>query len=468
MDSKTMLIAMLIFKILATLFFFYFAVRIIIKFSKDPKITLVHMLLAFMLTALFFQPGLHSIISFLRSVISGHFLSGFISGTGDPVGSGIKPNAVDPNLAWFNGILFILLFMIMSYFIKFIFNYQYESTTEPNAGRAKSNALQNLVVIFLLTLSIYFSISAIIAVPVFNFEPNYDLKLSDQLRAELDTLAQNDTIIQKEYVKFVTDDPAEQDNHVDSVLEDTKIYEDNILEINSIFRDIETLKNRAVNRMKVTDLSDITPKLKLRDKSYLTTWYLLNRTNLLNYMYAQESFIHNFTNELRYETNLDPDTIKVMLKTDLALVKPTITDLKERPSLGSDLGVFTFFTGWLMESESYSLVVIIGLIGFGLLGAAGSTFIREQRTKANPQLLIEDLPGVMIKGFTAAIVVFLGVQGGLAVLTNNDSELNAYALFFVSFVAAVFSDDAWAWAKGKFGKEFKVEENPNPGNNPQT
>ena len=121
-----------------------------------------------------------------------------------------------------------------------------------------------------------------------------------------------------------------------------------------------------------------------------------------------------------------------------------------------------------MESESYSLVVIIGLIGFGLLGAAGSTFIREQRTKANPQLLIEDLPGVMIKGFTAAIVVFLGVQGGLAVLTNSDSELNAYALFFVSFVAAVFSDDAWAWAKGKFGKEFKVEENPNPGNNPQT
>ncbi|MFZ1677665.1 MAG: hypothetical protein WAT91_10355, partial [Saprospiraceae bacterium] len=78
--------------------------------------------------------------------------------------------------------------------------------------------------------------------------------------------------------------------------------------------------------------------------------------------------------------------------------------------------------------------------------------------KTNQSLLIEDLPGVMIKGFTAAIVVFLGVQGGLAVLTNTETDVNAYALFFVTFVAAVFSEDAWSWAKGKFGSTFPGEE----------
>ncbi len=78
-------------------------------------------------------------------------------------------------------------------------------------------------------------------------------------------------------------------------------------------------------------------------------------------------------------------------------------------------------------SESYSLVIIIRLIGFGLFGTGGSIFIREQSIKTNQSLLIEDLPGVMIKGFTAAIVVFLGVQGGLAVLTNTETDVNAYA-----------------------------------------
>ncbi|MGB3078284.1 MAG: hypothetical protein WBB31_04330, partial [Saprospiraceae bacterium] len=175
------------------------------------------------------------------------------------------------------------------------------------------------------------------------------------------------------------------------------------------------------------------------------------------------AFIHTFTNQLQYQNNLDQASIRSLLQTEFALTKPSITDLKERPSLGSDLGVFTFFTGWLLMSESYSLVIIIGLIGFGLLGAGGSTFIREQTIKNNQSLLIEDLPGVMIKGFTAAIVVFLGVQGGLAVLTNTETDVNAYALFFVTFVAAVFSEDAWSWAKGKFGSTFPGDKNGNGG-----
>ena len=79
--------------------------------------------------------------------------------------------------------------------------------------------------------------------------------------------------------------------------------------------------------------------------------------------------------------------------------------------MGTDLGVFTFFAGWLLGLESYSLVIIIGLIGFGLLGAAGSTYIRERNNKEENKPLIDDLTGVLIKGFTAAIVVLLGVQG---------------------------------------------------------
>ncbi|MFZ1678598.1 MAG: hypothetical protein WAT91_15060, partial [Saprospiraceae bacterium] len=462
MDSKTMYTAMLVFKIIAIVILLYFAFRIIFKFSKDPLISLVHKLLALLLTSFFFQPGLIAVIGLIRTVVSGQFFSSFIKDSSDSL-TNIKGKGSDPNLMWSNLVLFIILFMIMSYFMKYIFNYSNDNSAEPGATKIKSNAIQNLIVVFIFVLSIYFSISAIIAVPIFNFEPNYESNLADVLRSEIDSLAKNDTLIKKDYIQFLTGDPAEHNTHVDSVLQDTRVYEDNILEINSIFRDIETLKSRAVNRMKMTDLSDITPRLKLKDKSQLATWYLTNRTNLLNYLYSQETFIHNFTNELQYQTNLDHASIKNLLATEQTTTKPDITELKERPSLGSDLGVFTFFTGWLLMSESYSLVIIIGLIGFGLLGAGGSTFIREQTIKTNQSLLIEDLPGVMIKGFTAAIVVFLGVQGGLAVLTNTETDVNAYALFFVTFVAAVFSEDAWSWAKGKFGRTFPGEKNANGG-----
>ncbi len=462
MEIKTMDTAMLAFKIIAIVILLYFAFRIIYKFSKDPQITLVHKLLALLLTSFFFQPGLIAVIGLIRSVVSGQLFTSFIKESSDSL-TNIKGKGSDPNLMWSNLVMFIILFMITSYFMKYIFNYQKDSAAEPGVTRTKSTAIQNLIVVFIFILSIYFSISAIIAVPIFNFEPNYESNLADLLRTEIDSLAKNDTLIKKDYIQFIKGDPAENSAHIDSVLQDTRVTEDNILEVNSIFRDIETLKSRAVNRMKMTDLSDITPRLKLKDKSQLATWYLTNRTNLLNYLYSQETFIHNFTNELQYQTNLDHASIKNLLATEQTTTKPDITELKERPSLGSDLGVFTFFTGWLLMSESYSLVIIIGLIGFGLLGAGGSTFIREQTIKTNQSLLIEDLPGVMIKGFTAAIVVFLGVQGGLAVLTNTETDVNAYALFFVTFVAAVFSEDAWSWAKGKFGSTFPGEKNESGG-----
>jgi hypothetical protein len=123
--------------------------------------------------------------------------------------------------------------------------------------------------------------------------------------------------------------------------------------------------------------------------------------------------------------------------------------LPERPRLGSGLGPFRWVSAWLLRTESLALALITGMLGFGLLGAAASTFVREHtdepgRSKDDP--LVKDLTGVVIRGGSAAVVVFLGVMGGLAVFSSRDPNPNPYVLLFTCLVGAVFSERVWTWA----------------------
>jgi hypothetical protein len=59
---------------------------------------------------------------------------------------------------------------------------------------------------------------------------------------------------------------------------------------------------------------------------------------------------------------------------------------------------------------------------------------------------VSDLAGVALRGISAAIVVFLAVQGGLAVLSGAGSDPNPYVLLLACFVTAVFSERVWQTA----------------------
>jgi len=127
--------------------------------------------------------------------------------------------------------------------------------------------------------------------------------------------------------------------------------------------------------------------------------------------------------------------------------------MPERRGLGSDLGIFSFIASWILKTESSSLALIVGMFGFGLLGSASSTFIREKATRtadASGGPLVSDLTGVIIRGLSAAILVFLAVEGGLAVFgvaTATNPEPNPFVVFFTCLIAAVFSDAIWIRAR---------------------
>ena len=168
--------------------------------------------------------------------------------------------------------------------------------------------------------------------------------------------------------------------------------------------------------------------------------------------------------QLAATTPYDANEEQAMLQNYDAAVNPchavmTFEPIPKRPPLGSNLGPFRYVASWLLQTESLPLVLIVGMFGFGLLGSACSTFVREKGTKDPDAPLVEDLGGVVIRGLSAAIVVFLAVEGGLAVFSASNNDPNPYVLLFTCLVGAVFSETVWEWARQKLLKEgLKIEE----------
>jgi hypothetical protein len=127
--------------------------------------------------------------------------------------------------------------------------------------------------------------------------------------------------------------------------------------------------------------------------------------------------------------------------------------IPERPELGSNLGPFSNVASWLLKTESLPLAQIVGMLGFGLLGSAISSLVRRKSVKLNQgKPIVEDLGIFVIRGATAAVVVFLSVKGGLAIFTSGNGEPNPYVLLFTCLVGAVFSEDVWQRAGEWFKK----------------
>jgi hypothetical protein len=118
------------------------------------------------------------------------------------------------------------------------------------------------------------------------------------------------------------------------------------------------------------------------------------------------------------------------------------------PEPGQGWGPFGMVAKWLLKTRSMPLTLISGMLGFGLLGAAISSYVRGKAGAPSGQH-IPDLAGVIIRGISAAIVIFLAVEGGLSLFSSGNHDLNPYVLFFTCLVGAVFSESVWDWAVDK-------------------
>jgi hypothetical protein len=107
---------------------------------------------------------------------------------------------------------------------------------------------------------------------------------------------------------------------------------------------------------------------------------------------------------------------------------------------------------WLVSKESLPLTLILGLMGFGILGATISSLVRRSIGVAKATsdgAYVTDIVGDVSRGLSAAMLVFLAAYGGLAVFGAADAQPNAYVLLFVCLAGAAFSDEVWKWTQKK-------------------
>lgn len=122
---------------------------------------------------------------------------------------------------------------------------------------------------------------------------------------------------------------------------------------------------------------------------------------------------------------------------------------------------------WLQEDRgSRPILMIMGLVGFGLLGAAIRTMGKPEdnlvvdrqaavqvggQARTAPKLNPTEFGKIIVQGVGAAMVVFLAFQAGSLVFSGQAANSPFPQLLF-SFLGAVFAQEVWEWGAGALAK----------------
>jgi hypothetical protein len=389
----------------------------------------------------------------------------------------------------------------------------FKSTGETDQNKQVTDIVrQNIILGLVFSLSIYLSLAAIITVPYFTENKEQELKeepLKDYLdrvkagydnntfksfspekpKFEIDSavLLSTDKIQNQQAKSYVNQIYSSWYENFSANMRLRKSTEDALVQENEIFKNKLIAEESNIISAYNTEAVNLKSKLKLSFKSSLSDYYRYfaesntNRTNMIKRL-VQTGDDELKRDLLNFKRDY-ADYVSKALKPDSAnteLLSGSILYRNDRnyyagldyytsdnypmqipsvPTPGDDLGIFKGIAQWLIKPSSMALVLIVGMLGFGLFGAVISTFVRETSNTEEynkDAVIIKDIPGVIIRGISAAIVIFLGVKGGLAIFSSGEGEPNPYALFFTCLVGAVYSERIWEWAKEKLSASLKI------------
>ena len=429
---------------------------------------------------------------------------------------------------WYHGMLVLLLVLVLAWFIEQV-RLWFEKPADQKPPYIEQNTLTIVTVLAAVYLSVGALMAAPLARQITPTTTNVlrdELRAELDLLSDADSViaVQFKATINRNNQLIVN---LADDNRFDLLLIENASLNYELR--NTFRSVLPSMQQLALARMKQTDDANLVKSLKLFNKRALLQWYKENRNNMVGYLEQRIDLVTQLLKDMNaaalpmpahmlpllegkaarqgtaqpvidhtdtllfdnddghgLDTLILPSGVEsanhnqpAVLANDsimqgitekyganaLKLTRPDLTKLPQRPKPGDHLGVFNKLMGWMFRIESFSAIIIMGLVGFGLLGATGATFIREHgKSMADRDRgpLVRDLPNLLIKGISAALVVFLGVLGSVSLLSNEgnaDQVPDADLLFFLALVAAVFSDTAWDWAKARFQKTLQDQDN---------
>jgi hypothetical protein len=104
--------------------------------------------------------------------------------------------------------------------------------------------------------------------------------------------------------------------------------------------------------------------------------------------------------------------------------------------------IFKLLSNWIVESESQEMVLITGMLGFGLLGAGISAIYRKR--KYNDENFESTNYSILLGSISSSVVIYLAVKGGISVFSKGgDIEINYYSILLLCLIGSVYSEIIW-------------------------
>lgn len=104
--------------------------------------------------------------------------------------------------------------------------------------------------------------------------------------------------------------------------------------------------------------------------------------------------------------------------------------------------IFKLISNWIVESESQEMVLITGMLGFGLLGAGISAIYRKR--KFNDENFESTNFSILLGSISSSVIIYLAVKGGISVFSKGgDIEINYYSILLLCLIGSVYSEIVW-------------------------
>ena len=407
-------------------------------------------------------------------------------------------------------ILCFALGILLYHFLVFLRDRLNEQPPVPNAR--PSIYLLNVVVMSVLGLSLFLVVGVFISIPYLSNLSKTSIYTQSMFDSSLNGLT-------RDTLRFGAPPPATFPVQLESELNDTALGKNYLTLFNQGSETVQELQKQRLDMIESLNsyIADYRNKeaaagQQLRaeyiqaiqnittDKGWATTEALrwmrsfreLARLQYENALQDLQSIdelnarlIQSMKNTIRGEADrlrrthlLDsvPSLTPVQLKPYYTIAKfnyngrPVLTAIRD----GSDWGIFGMMSGYLIKTGSSELILLIGMFGFGLLGASLSSFeVGDDRNNIIESFrttpLINNFGSVLARGFGAALIVYLATKAGLAIFSmggNPTGDANSYMLLLTCFVGALYSEKVWARISNGFGNN-DTNGNPPKGQNPQ-
>jgi hypothetical protein len=231
--------------------------------------------------------------------------------------------------------------------------------------------------------------------------------------------------------------------------------------INFAWNQLERDKMKMESEYRQVKTENISDQKKFKYKEKLISWYYDEESRILSVLDHEKIKLSKIGGILlKYKDNPEYDTYVYDYYTldSSILEKLNISEPPKRNKIDIDSKLIIFIAGWLIKTKYMPFALIVGIFGFGLLGSSISNLLLNNKDNSKSKTSINSTYiFIVIRGFTASLLAFLALKGGLIILSVN-SNLNPYALYFICFISAVYSQYIWNWAKLTLEKLLKSTE----------